>query len=175
MTQNQNENLKVTEIQEMTAHAEEYKLQERVVRVNRVAKVVKGGRRFSFTAIVVVGDGQGKLGVGYGKAREVSEAIRKGTDDAKKNLFTIPLKGKTITHDVIGIHDGAKVLLRPAPEGSGIRTGLSMRPVVEMAGIHDIVGKSLGSDTAVNVVAATIDALKKLKDPEVIAALRAAN
>ena len=175
MNQNQNDKLKVTEIKEMTAHAEEYKLQERVVRVNRVAKVVKGGRRFSFTAIVVVGDGQGKLGVGYGKAREVSEAIRKGTDDAKKNLFTIPLNGKTITHDIIGMHDGAKVLLRPAPEGSGIRTGLTMRPVVEMAGIHDIVGKSLGSDTAVNVVAATIDALKKLKDPAVIAALRAAN
>jgi len=155
--------------------SQEFRFEERVVKVNRVAKVVKGGRRFSFTAIVVVGDGLGQVGAGYGKAREVAEAIRKATDDARKNIFRIPLKGKTIPHEVVGIFGAARVLLKPAKEGSGVRAGLTVRPVVELAGIHDIVGKSQRSDTAINVVAATIDALKRLKDPSVVAALRANN
>jgi small subunit ribosomal protein S5 len=152
---------------------DEFKLQERVVKVNRVAKVVKGGRRFSFTAIVVVGDSKGTVGVGYGKAREVSEAIRKGTDDAKKNTFKIPLKGTTVPHEIIGRHGASRVLLKPAPEGFGVRAGLTVRPVVELAGIHNIIGKSLGSNTAINVVAATVDALRKLRDPARVMEIRA--
>jgi small subunit ribosomal protein S5 len=153
---------------------DDLKLQERVVHVNRVAKVVKGGRRFSFTALVVIGDGLGKVGVGYGKAKEVSEAIRKGSDDARKHMITIHLKGTTIPHEIIGKHGASRVLLKPAVEGTGVRAGLSVRAVVEAAGVHDILGKSLGSDNAINVVAATMDALKNLKDPVEVLAKRAA-
>ena len=151
---------------------EELKLQERVVRVNRVAKVVKGGRRFSFTALVVVGDGQGQVGAGYGKAREVAEAVRKAVEDAKKHLIKVQIKGTTIPHEIIGKHGVARVLLKPAVEGTGVRAGSSVRAVVESAGIHDILAKSLGSDNAINVVAATINGLRRLKDVEAVTALR---
>ena len=151
---------------------EELKMQEHVVRVNRVAKVVKGGRRFSFTALVVVGDGQGQVGAGYGKAREVAEAVRKAVEDAKKHIIKIQIKGATIPHEIIGKHGVARVLLKPAVEGTGIRAGSSVRAVVESAGIHNILAKSLGSDNAINVVAATIDGLRRLKDVEAVTALR---
>lgn len=155
------------------AGVDDLRMRERVVHVNRVAKVVKGGRRFSFTALVVIGDGQGQVGVGYGKAKEVSEAIRKGTDDAKKHMIKVFLKGTTIPHEIIGKHGAARVLLKPSGEGTGIRAGLSIRAVAEAVGIHDILGKSLGSDNANNVVAATMDAFKRLKDPSAVAAARA--
>ena len=153
-------------------YSDELRLQERVVRVNRVAKVVKGGRRFSFTALIVVGDGHGQIGLGYGKAKEVAEAIRKGTDDAKKHLVKIHLKGTTISHEIIGKHGAARVLLKPSAEGMGVRAGLSVRAVVEAAGIRDILGKSLGSDNANNVVVATLNALKALKDSGEVMATR---
>ena len=156
------------------AGVDELRMHERVVRVNRVAKVVKGGRRFSFAALVVIGDGKGQVGAGYGKAKEVSEAIRKATEDAKKHLIKINLNGTTIMHEIIGKHGAARVLLKPAAEGSGVRAGLSIRAVVESVGIHDILGKSLGSDNATNVVAATLDALQKLREPNAVAATRAA-
>ena len=148
-------------------------LDERVVFVNRCAKTVKGGRRMSFSAVVVVGDHEGKVGVGFGKANEVSDAIRKGGDAARKAMRPVVLRGKTIPHDVMGTCDGGRVLLKPAPDGKGLIVGGGMRPVLEACGIRDCVGKSLGSKNRLNVVKATLDALSQLRSAEEIAALRA--
>lgn len=148
-------------------------LDEKTVFVNRCAKTVKGGRRFSFSAIIVVGDNSGKVGLGIGKANEVGDAIRKGGDAARKAMRPVCMKGSTIPHEVYGVCDGGKVLLKPAPDGTGIICGGAMRPVLEAAGIKDVVGKSLGSKNRLNVVKATIDALHQLRSAETIAALRA--
>jgi small subunit ribosomal protein S5 len=147
-------------------------LKERVVEINRVAKVVKGGRRFSFTALVVIGDEVDRVGVGYGKAREVPLAISKAVDDAKKNLFTVPKHGTTITHEIIGRADAARVLLRPASEGTGVIAGGGVRAVLELAGIRDILAKSLGTTNPVNLLKATENALRSLRRPEDVAKMR---
>lgn len=148
-------------------------LDEKTVFVNRCAKTVKGGRRFSFSAIIVVGDRNGKVGLGIGKANEVGDAIRKGGEAARKAMRPVCMKGTSIPHEVYGMCDGGKVLLKPAPDGTGIICGGAMRPVLEAAGIKDVVGKSLGSKNRLNVVKATIDALHQLRSAEAIAALRA--
>ena len=148
-------------------------LDEHVVFVNRCAKTVKGGRRMSFSAVVVVGDHEGKVGVGFGKANEVSDAIRKGGDAARKAMRPVVLRGKTIPHDVTGECDGGRVLLKPAPDGTGLIVGGGMRPVLEAAGIKDAVGKSLGSKNRLTVVKATLDALSQLRSEQEIAAIRA--
>ena len=145
---------------------------ERVVTINRVSKVVKGGRRFSFTALVIVGDGKGMVGVGYGKAKEVPAAIAKGVEEARKNFFRVPLIGSTITHPVQGEAAAGVVMLRPASAGTGVIAGGAARAVLECAGVHDILAKSLGSDNAINVVHATVAALKLLQRPEEVAARR---
>ena len=145
---------------------------ERVVAVNRVAKVVKGGRRFSFTALVVVGDGKGMVGVGYGKAKEVPAAISKGVEEARKNFFRVPIIGTTIPHPVQGEDSAGVVMMRPASEGTGVIAGGATRAVLEAAGISDILCKSLGSDNAINVVHATVNGLQQLKRPEAVAARR---
>ena len=147
-------------------------LKERVVEINRVAKVVKGGRRFSFTALVVIGDEVDRVGVGYGKAREVPLAISKAVDDAKKNLFQVPKKGTTITHEVLGRADAARVLLRPASEGTGVIAGGGVRAVLELAGVRDILAKSLGNPNPVNLLKATVNGLQKLRRPEDVARIR---
>ena len=152
--------------------AESRELKERVVEINRVAKVVKGGRRFSFTALVVIGDEVDRVGVGYGKAREVPLAITKAVDDAKKNLFTVPKHGQTITHEVLGRFGAARVLLRPASPGTGVIAGGGVRAVLELGGIRDVLAKSLGTTNPINMLKAAEVALRDLRRPEEVAQAR---
>ena len=151
---------------------QESDLQENVVFINRVAKVVKGGRRFSFAAVVVVGDGKGRVGAGLGKAAEVPEAIRKGVEDAKKNMINVALKNSTIPHESLGIYGAGKVIMRPAAEGTGIKAGGPVRAVLALAGVRNVLTKSLGSSNPINMVKATLDGMAKLENVQTVAALR---
>jgi small subunit ribosomal protein S5 len=157
---------------QVMAREESRELKERVVEINRVAKVVKGGRRFSFTALVVVGDEVDQVGLGYGKAREVPLAISKAVDDAKKNLFTVPKHGTTITHEIIGRFGAARVMLRPASEGTGVIAGGGVRAVLELGGIRDILAKSIGTTNPINMLKATVNGLQRLRRPEHVAEQR---
>ena len=156
----------------MIEERESRELKERVVEINRVAKVVKGGRRFSFSALVVIGDEVDRVGVGYGKAREVPLAISKAVDDAKKNMFTVPKHGTTITHEIVGRFDAARVLLRPASEGTGVIAGGGVRAVLELGGVKDILAKSLGTTNPINMLKATVNGLQRLRRPDEVAATR---
>lgn len=147
-------------------------LNEKLISVNRVSKVVKGGRIFSFTALTVVGDGKGRVGSGYGKAREVPAAIQKAMEKARRNMSSIELKGNTLQHPIKGRHSGSKVYMQPASEGTGIIAGGAMRAVLEVVGVHNVLSKAYGSTNPINVVRATLDALKKMNSPEQIAAKR---
>ena len=151
---------------------QESDLQENVVFINRVAKVVKGGRRFSFAAVVVVGDGKGRVGAGLGEAAEVPEAIRKGVEDAKKNMINVALKNGTIPHESLGIYGAGKVIMRPAAEGTGIKAGGPVRAVLALAGVRNVLTKSLGSSNPINMVKATLDGMAKLENVQTVAALR---
>ena len=151
---------------------QESDLQENVVFINHVAKVVKGGRRFSFAAVVVVGDGKGRVGAGLGKAAEVPEAIRKGVEDAKKNMINVALKNGTIPHESLGIYGAGKVIMRPAAEGTGIKAGGPVRAVLALAGVRNVLTKSLGSSNPINMVKATLDGMAKLENVQTVAALR---
>jgi small subunit ribosomal protein S5 len=150
----------------------ETQYEERTIMVNRVAKVVKGGRRFSFTALMVIGDGNGKVGLGYGKAKEAGLAVQKGIEEAKKNMFEVPLAGSTITHPILGEKGAGRVLLKPAAPGTGVVAGGAARPILEMAGVHDVLAKSLGSSNGINVAHATIEGLRQLRRPDEVAKLR---
>jgi small subunit ribosomal protein S5 len=152
--------------------AEQSQYDERVVQINRVAKVVKGGRRFSFTALCVVGDGNGQVGVGYGKAKEVPAAIQKGMEIARRSMMTVPMAGSTVIHDVVGEHGASRVMIRPAAPGTGVIAGGACRQILEAAGIRDALAKSLGSPTHLNVAQATLDALRKQRRPDEVARLR---
>lgn len=164
-------NVNISDIYDAAAQGSS-EMEERVVFVNRTAKVVKGGRRFSFSAVVVVGDRRGMVGFGFGKAKEVAEAIRKSGDAARRNLCKVTMRGRTIPHDVRGNCDGSHVILRPATLGTGVSAGGGVRAVLELAGVHDVVAKSLGSSNKLNAVKATIDALQQLRTREEIMATR---